>query len=77
MGDQPIARPLPTHRTTQTQNKRNTDIHALSGIRTHNLSIRVSEDSSCLRPRGHCDWHMHCIFDESNKDIRFLTLTVY
>jgi hypothetical protein len=22
MGDQPIARPLPTHRTTQTQNKR-------------------------------------------------------
>jgi hypothetical protein len=22
MGDQPVARPLPTHRTTQTQNKR-------------------------------------------------------
>jgi hypothetical protein len=29
-GDQPVERPLPTHRTTQTQNKR-TDIHALSG----------------------------------------------
>jgi hypothetical protein len=32
-GDQPVARPLPTHRTTQIQNKR-TDIHASSGIRT-------------------------------------------
>jgi hypothetical protein len=32
-----------------------TNFHALSGIRTHNLSVRVSEDSSYLRPRGHCD----------------------
>jgi hypothetical protein len=32
-----------------------TDIHALSGIRTHDLSVRGSEDCSCLRPRGHCD----------------------
>jgi hypothetical protein len=32
-----------------------TDIHALSGIRTHDPSVRASEDSSCLRPRGHCD----------------------
>jgi hypothetical protein len=32
-----------------------TDIHALSGIRTHDPSVRESEDSSCLRPRGHCD----------------------
>jgi hypothetical protein len=31
-----------------------TDIHALSGIRTHDPSIRASEDSSCLRWRGHC-----------------------
>jgi hypothetical protein len=31
-------------------NVHNTDIHALSGI-------RASEDSSCLRPRGHCDRH--------------------
>jgi hypothetical protein len=35
----------------------NTDIHDLSGIRTHDPSVRVSEDSSCLRPRGHCDRH--------------------
>jgi hypothetical protein len=30
----------------------NTNIHALSGIRTH---VRRGEDDSCFRPRGHCD----------------------
>jgi hypothetical protein len=49
-----VVRPLPTHRTTQTQNKR-TDIHASRGIRTHYPSVRAGEDGSCLRPRGHCD----------------------
>jgi hypothetical protein len=29
-----------------------TDIHALSGIRTHDTSVRASEDGSCLRTRG-------------------------
>jgi hypothetical protein len=52
--DQPVARPLPTHRTTQTQNK-HTDIHVLSGIRTHDPIVRASENCSCLRPRGHCN----------------------
>jgi hypothetical protein len=28
------------------------NIHALSGIRTNDPSVRASEDSSCLRPRG-------------------------
>jgi hypothetical protein len=32
----------------------NTDIHALSGIRTHDPSVPASEDRSCLRPCGHC-----------------------
>jgi hypothetical protein len=32
-----------------------TDIHASRGIRTHDPSIRAGEDSSCLRPGGHCD----------------------
>jgi hypothetical protein len=32
-----------------------TDIHALSRIRTHDPSVRASEDSSCLRPRGQCE----------------------
>jgi hypothetical protein len=53
-GDQPFARPLLTHRTTQTQSKR-TDMHASSGIRNHDLSVREDEDGSCLRPRGHCE----------------------
>jgi hypothetical protein len=51
-GDQPVARPLPTHDNTNTINA---DIHALNGIGTHDPNVRASEDSSCLRPRGHCD----------------------
>jgi hypothetical protein len=35
-----------------------TDIHALNRIRTHDLSVQVGEDSSCLRPHGHCVRHM-------------------
>jgi hypothetical protein len=51
-GDQPIPRPLPTPRTTQAQNQ-NADIHASSGIRTHDdPSMRAREHSSCLRPRA-------------------------
>jgi hypothetical protein len=30
-------------------------IPTLSGIRTHDPSVRASEDSSCLRPRDHVD----------------------
>jgi hypothetical protein len=39
--DQLVARPLPKHRTTQTQNKRihTPNIHDLSGIRTHDPSV--------------------------------------
>jgi hypothetical protein len=33
----------------------NTDIHVSSGVRTHDPSVRAGEDSSWLRPRGHCD----------------------
>jgi hypothetical protein len=46
---------LYTEQHKQRINARNTDIHALSWIRTHDLSVRGSEYSSCLRPRGHCD----------------------
>jgi hypothetical protein len=45
------------HRTTRTQNKQ-TDIHALSGIRTYGPSVRAGEDISCFRPPGQCDWLM-------------------
>jgi hypothetical protein len=37
------------------QHRINADIHAWSGIRTHNPSVWASEDSSCFRQRGHCD----------------------
>jgi hypothetical protein len=42
------------------KHRTNADRHtyALSGIPTHDLSIRAREDSSCLRPRGHCDRHI-------------------
>jgi hypothetical protein len=55
--DQPITVPLPKHRTAQTQNKHiyTRNIHDLSGIRTHDHSVRASEHSSCLRPLGYRD----------------------
>jgi hypothetical protein len=54
-GDQPVARPLPTHRTTQTQNKgTQTSMHWLGFEHT----IPAFEDSSCLSRRGHCDRHL-------------------
>jgi hypothetical protein len=58
MSDQHVVRPLPKHRTTQTQNKpiHTPNIHAPSGIRTHDPNIRASEDSTCIRPRCYYDW---------------------
>jgi hypothetical protein len=55
--DQPVARPLPKHRTTQTQNKyiHISNIHVLCGIRTHDPSFQAREDSTCLRPLGYRD----------------------
>jgi hypothetical protein len=38
--DQPVARPLPTHRRTQTQINAHTHIHSLSRIRTHDPRVR-------------------------------------
>jgi hypothetical protein len=38
------------------------DIHASSGIRTHDPSVRTGEDSSCIRPRGYCDRRPDSIF---------------
>jgi hypothetical protein len=47
MVDQPYTRPLPVHRTTDTE-KKNADIHASRGIRTHGPSTREGVDSSWL-----------------------------
>jgi hypothetical protein len=51
-GDQPVARPLPTHTTAQTQNKRK---HTSRETLTHDPSVCASENTSSLTPRGHCD----------------------
>jgi hypothetical protein len=56
-GDQLVARPLPKHRKTQTQNIHIhiPNIHALCGIRNHDPSFRATKDSTCLRPLGYRD----------------------
>jgi hypothetical protein len=75
MGDQPVARPLPTPRTTQAQNKRTQNIHALSWVRTHDISVRAGEDGSCLEPRGRCDGKLfHLLACYSNWLLGWLTL---
>jgi hypothetical protein len=56
---------LDTEQNKHRINAHNTDIHALSGILTHDPSVRASEDSSCLRPRGHCDRQEACIAYEN------------
>jgi hypothetical protein len=57
------------HIHTQTPN-----IHALSGIRTHDPGFRASKDSVCLRPFGYrdrqCDWYRSQI--NKNCDIEVL-----
>jgi hypothetical protein len=57
--DQLVARPVPKHRATQTQNKHihTLNIHDLCGNRTHDLCFRASEDSACPRPLGYRDRH--------------------
>jgi hypothetical protein len=42
-----VVRPQHTQNNT---NRKNADIHASSGIRTHDPSVREGEDGSCLRP---------------------------
>jgi len=44
------------HSTTQ-HRKKQTYIHVQSGIRNRDPSVRAAEDSTCLRPLGHCEWH--------------------
>jgi hypothetical protein len=42
--------------TEQQKHRINANIYVLSGIRTYEPNVRASEDISCFRPRGHCDW---------------------
>jgi len=50
---EPSARRRDCYLTTHNIHNRQTDIHALGGIRTHNLSRRAAAD--LFRPRGHWD----------------------
>jgi hypothetical protein len=49
-GDQPVARPLPTRRTTQTQNKRTQTSMPWVGFEPTIPSVGAGEDGSCFRP---------------------------
>jgi hypothetical protein len=53
--DQPVAKPLLHAGRHKHRINAHTDIHALSGIRAHDRSVRASKDISCLRSHGHCD----------------------
>jgi hypothetical protein len=56
MGDQLVARPPPVHKHRKTHAHTQTlNIHVLSGIRTHGLGFRASEDSARPRPFGYHD----------------------
>jgi hypothetical protein len=46
---------------TYIENK-HTDIHVLSGIRTQNPIVRLSEDSSCLKLCSQCDEPKKCMY---------------
>jgi hypothetical protein len=46
--------------TVRHKHRINANIHALSGIRTHDPSVRVGEDISCLRPRDQ-NYHLSVI----------------
>jgi hypothetical protein len=57
-------------------NAHNTYIHALSGFRTRDPSVRASKDSSCLRPRSQYDLlPIPCINSNSPPQIVALDIT--
>jgi hypothetical protein len=74
--DQPAARPLPTHRV-----QRKHIINAQTSMPQVGFESTISvfcagEDSSCLRPHGHCDRHCNFIevqnrFNGSNFKCKF------
>jgi hypothetical protein len=54
-GDQPVGRPLLTHRTTSTQNKRTQTSMPRVGFEPTTPVLKREKNGSSLRPRGHCD----------------------
>jgi hypothetical protein len=73
MEDQPVSKPLPTHK----ENKHRINAHwypCLEQDSTHDFSVRASEESSCLRPRSHRDrqW-LALLFFFFNLEVQVLT----
>jgi hypothetical protein len=59
-GDQPVARPLPTHRTRQTQNKRKQTSMPRVGFKTTTQVFELGKTVHALaRAAGHCDRLRH------------------
>jgi hypothetical protein len=56
-GDQPVTRSLPTHGTTQAQNKRTQTCMPWLGFESTIPALELAKKSSCLGPCGHCDRH--------------------
>jgi hypothetical protein len=54
-GDQPVARPLPTHTTTRTQNKRTHTSMSIVGFEPMISVFELAKTIHDLRPFGHCD----------------------
>jgi hypothetical protein len=54
-GDQPVARPLPAHRTAQTQKKRRQISIPRMGFESTIPVFVRAKSVSCLIPRGRCD----------------------
>jgi hypothetical protein len=76
--DQPVARALPKHRANTNTEKHIyiPNIRALSGIRTHDHSVRASEDSSCFRPLGYSDRRTYHVSPEKRQvSFKILLLT--
>jgi hypothetical protein len=77
MGDQAVAKPLPTHSTTETQNKRTQYRHPfLEWDLTNNPCVWVCEYSSCLRSHGHDTIYMY-IFHKQNLYDHLLYTVIY
>jgi hypothetical protein len=54
---------LNTEQHKQNKHIHTPNIHAFCGIRTHDPSVRTSEDSSCLRPLGYRDRLRLCLLE--------------
>jgi hypothetical protein len=73
-GDQPNSKAF-TYTGQHKHRKTWTDVHALSGIQTHDPSVRAADDSTCLRLHSHCDRQNHNL-RYANKSFENMGVTV-